>query len=76
MEKRRLGKTGHDSSVVAFGGAALRNVTQAEADARVLSHIYTWGTRDSDLLEASGRYVLTRNEDSNLARTLIALGGA
>ncbi len=35
MEKRRLGKTGHMSSVLALGGAALRNVTQSEADAAI-----------------------------------------
>ena len=35
MEKRRLGKTGHESSVIAFGGTALRKVTQAEADAAI-----------------------------------------
>lgn len=33
MEKRRLGKTGHMSSIVAIGGAAMGAVTQAEADA-------------------------------------------
>ena len=32
MEKRRLGKTGHMSSVLAFGGAAVGNVTQDVAD--------------------------------------------
>ena len=35
MEKRRLGKTGHMSSVVAFGSAALWKVSQAEADAAI-----------------------------------------
>ena len=35
MEKRRLGRTGHSSSVVTFGGAALWNVSQAEADAAI-----------------------------------------
>ena len=35
MEKRRLGKTGHMSTVVAFGGAALWKVSQAEADAAI-----------------------------------------
>jgi aryl-alcohol dehydrogenase-like predicted oxidoreductase len=35
MEKRRLGKTGHMSSIVTFGGAALWLVTQAEADAGI-----------------------------------------
>jgi len=32
MEKRRLGKTGQMSTVLAIGGAAVGNVTQAEAD--------------------------------------------
>jgi len=35
MEKRRLGKTGHMSSIVAFGGAALARVSQKEADEAV-----------------------------------------
>lgn len=35
MEKRRLGRTGQSSSVLAFGGAALWNVSQAEADAAI-----------------------------------------
>jgi len=35
MEKRRLGKTGHMSSVLTIGGAALGAVTQAEADAAI-----------------------------------------
>ena len=35
MEKRRLGRTEHMSSVLAFGGAALGRVTQAEADAAI-----------------------------------------
>ena len=32
MQSRRLGKTGHMSSIIAIGGAALGTVTQAEAD--------------------------------------------
>jgi len=35
MEKRRLGRTGHMSSVLTFGGAALGQVSQAEADAAI-----------------------------------------
>ena len=35
MEKRRLGKTEHMSSVIAFGSAALYKVSQAEADAAI-----------------------------------------
>jgi len=35
MEKRRLGKTEHTSSVITFGGAALWGVTEAEAEASI-----------------------------------------
>ncbi|UCD10229.1 MAG: aldo/keto reductase, partial [Dehalococcoidales bacterium] len=35
MEKRRLGKTGHMSSILALGGAAIGTVTQAEANAAI-----------------------------------------
>jgi len=35
MQERKLGKTGHRSSVVTFGAAALWNVSQAEADAAI-----------------------------------------
>jgi aryl-alcohol dehydrogenase-like predicted oxidoreductase len=32
MERRRLGKTGHESTVITFGTYAIGNVSQAEAD--------------------------------------------
>jgi aryl-alcohol dehydrogenase-like predicted oxidoreductase len=32
MRKRRLGRLGHDSSVLIYGAAALSDVTQDEAD--------------------------------------------
>lgn len=35
MEKRRLGKTEHMSSIITFGSAALWQVSQAEADAAI-----------------------------------------
>ena len=35
MEKRRLGKTGHMSSILTFGSAAFWKVSQAEADAAI-----------------------------------------
>ncbi len=35
MEKRRLGRTGHMSTIVAFGGAAIGKVTQDVADAAI-----------------------------------------
>jgi aryl-alcohol dehydrogenase-like predicted oxidoreductase len=35
MEKRRLGRTGHDSSVLIYGAAALGEVDQATADASI-----------------------------------------
>ena len=35
MEKRKLGRTGHMSTILTFGGAALWNATQAEADTAI-----------------------------------------
>ena len=35
MEKRRLGKTEHMSSIITFGSAAFWNISQAEADAAI-----------------------------------------
>ena len=35
MDKRRFGRTNHDSTIIIFGGAALGNVSQAEADRAV-----------------------------------------
>jgi aryl-alcohol dehydrogenase-like predicted oxidoreductase len=35
MQYRKLGKTGHESSIISFGGAALWDVTQEEADAAI-----------------------------------------
>ena len=35
MERRRLGRTGHESSVLIYGAAALGDVTQDVADASV-----------------------------------------
>ena len=35
MEKRRLGKTGHMSTIITFGSAAFWKVSQAEADAAI-----------------------------------------
>jgi aryl-alcohol dehydrogenase-like predicted oxidoreductase len=35
VEKRRLGRTGHYSSILTLGGAALGNLTQAEADTAI-----------------------------------------
>ena len=32
MKTRRLGKTGHDSSIIAFGSFALLQATEIEAD--------------------------------------------
>lgn len=40
MEKRRLGRTAHESTVMIFGAAALGEATQAEAEAAVLLVTY------------------------------------
>lgn len=38
LEKRRLGRTGHMSTVAIFGGAAFSKVTQPQADAAMERH--------------------------------------
>lgn len=58
MERRRLGRIGHESSVLIYGGAALADVTQEVADASVnealaagINHFDTAaGYGDSELL--------------------------
>ena len=53
MEKRRLGKTGHLSSVLTLGGAAIGTVTQVEAD-RVISMAMEHGINHIDVAPAYG----------------------
>ena len=47
IEKRRFGRTGHMSSAVIFGAAALKNVDQATAD-RTLDVLYHYGVNHID----------------------------
>jgi aryl-alcohol dehydrogenase-like predicted oxidoreductase len=54
VEKRRLGRTGHMSSVLAFGAAALGQVTQAEADAAVEA-AFASGINHIDVAPAYGQ---------------------
>lgn len=54
MQFRRLGRTGHESSVVAFGGAALWDVTQEEADAAIQMAIER-GVNHFDIAPRYGR---------------------
>ena len=53
MEKRRLGRTGHMSSVLTFGAAALGQVTQAEADAGI-ELAFSHGINHIDVAPAYG----------------------
>lgn len=53
MEKRRLGKTGHMSTIITLGGAALGTVTQAEADAAI-SAIIEHGINHIDVAPSYG----------------------
>jgi aryl-alcohol dehydrogenase-like predicted oxidoreductase len=53
MEKRRLGKTGHTSTVLTLGGAALGRVTQAEADA-AMSLVMEHGINHIDVAPSYG----------------------
>ncbi|MGI9421070.1 MAG: aldo/keto reductase [Geminicoccaceae bacterium] len=47
IEKRPFGRTGHQSSAVIFGAAALKNVDQATAD-RTLDLLYQFGVNHID----------------------------
>lgn len=53
MEKRKLGRTGHLSSVVTFGTAGIGRVTQAEADAAV-EQIQAHGVNHIDIAPSYG----------------------
>lgn len=54
MEKRRFGRTGHDSTVAIFGAAALWEVSQAEAD-RAVEQIMAAGVNHIDVAPSYGR---------------------
>src|SRR3954467_14778464 len=53
IEKRVFGRTGHLSSATLFGGAALGNVTQAEAD-RTLDLLLEYGVNHIDTANSYG----------------------
>lgn len=53
MEKRKLGKTGHMSTVLTLGGAALGRVTQDEADA-AMSMVMEHGINHIDVAPSYG----------------------
>jgi aryl-alcohol dehydrogenase-like predicted oxidoreductase len=54
MKKRRLGRTGHESTVAIFGGAALWDVTQKEAD-RAMEQVIAAGVNHIDVAPSYGR---------------------
>jgi aryl-alcohol dehydrogenase-like predicted oxidoreductase len=53
MEQRRLGRTGHQSSVVAFGSAALKEASQETAD-RAIELALEWGVNHFDVAPRYG----------------------
>jgi aryl-alcohol dehydrogenase-like predicted oxidoreductase len=55
MEKRRLGKTGQLSTVLAFGGAAVGNVTQEEADRAIELALVEHGINHIDVAPSYGQ---------------------
>jgi aryl-alcohol dehydrogenase-like predicted oxidoreductase len=55
MEKRRLGKTGQVSTILTFGGAAIGNVTQAEADKAIELAIVEHGVNHVDVAPSYGQ---------------------
>ncbi|MCH7626813.1 MAG: aldo/keto reductase, partial [Chloroflexi bacterium] len=48
MEKRRLGRTGHESTVVTFGTAGLGRVTQEVAD-KAIQQVLDAGVNHIDI---------------------------
>lgn len=54
MQKRRLGKTGHMSTILAFGGAAVGRVTQEEADRAIELAIVEHGVNHIDVAPSYG----------------------
>ena len=54
IEKKAFGKTGHMSSRVIFGGAALKSVTQAGAD-QTLEVLLRYGINHLDLAARYGK---------------------
>lgn len=53
MEKRTLGRTGHESTVVTFGAAGLGRVTQEEAD-KAIEQIIEHGVNHIDIAPSYG----------------------
>ncbi len=53
MEYRRLGRTGHMSSVLAFGGYTLSNISQPEAD-RIMKIVLEHGINHIDVAPSYG----------------------
>lgn len=54
MEKRRLGRTGHMSTVAIFGGAAFWEESQAEADA-IMQQVLAAGVNHIDVAPSYGK---------------------
>jgi len=53
MEKRRFGRTGHQSTVAIFGGASLGEVTQSQAD-MVMERVIAAGINHIDIAPSYG----------------------
>lgn len=73
MEKRRLGRTGHMSSLLTFGAAALGQVTQAEADAGI-ELAFSHGINHIDVAPAYGEAELRLGPwlESNRSKVFLA----
>src|SRR5512138_3763908 len=54
METRRVGRTGHMSTIAIFGGAAFWEISQAEAD-KVLESVIAAGINDIDIAPSYGQ---------------------
>ena len=54
METRKLGRTGHMSTIAIFGGAAFWEITQADAD-KVMEQIIEAGVNHIDIAPSYGQ---------------------
>ena len=67
MEKRRLGRTGHQSTVVTFGAFAIGYVNQDGAD-RAIQLVLDHGARDGHTRATEGRDWHCRSEESRFCQ--------
>ena len=70
MQTRRFGRTNHQSTIIIFGGAALGNVPQAEAD-RAIEMALAHGVNHIDIAPSYGEAVTVARDNGFAVNQLI-----